>query len=384
MRDRRSLWLVVARELREATRRRSFWVIAAITLVGSTAAVLLPDLLGGTATSYTVGVVDGRAALHRALAHTGDPLDAKVEVRTLGSAGDARRQVRDGTVDVAVVAGDQPFVVARAGHAETAVAAVQQVVASQSLADRLVDAGLSSHQATSLVDHATVPVQRLDVDRESRRGAAVVVSLVLYLLLLMLTIQVANGVAIEKANRISEVLLAIVRPGALLFGKVIGVGTIGVLTLFAGVIPVLVKLGLGGSLPTGLVPAIAGGAPWALGGVALYLTLAGALGALVERQEEAGSTMAPLSVVLIGSYLVGQGAADSALGQLLAIVPLSSPLVMPSRIAAGAAAGWEIALSLVLLAASVVVAARLGATIYRRAIVHTGRKLKLREVLAGA
>ena len=29
----------------------------------------------------------------------------------------------------------------------------------------------------------------------------------------MLMIQVANGTAIEKANRISEVLLAIVRPG---------------------------------------------------------------------------------------------------------------------------------------------------------------------------
>ena len=52
-------------------------------------------------------------------------------------------------------------------------------------------------------------------------------SIVLYLLLFMLMIQVANGTAIEKANRISEVLLAIVRPGALLFGKVIGVGIIG-------------------------------------------------------------------------------------------------------------------------------------------------------------
>ena len=47
----------------------------------------------------------------------------------------------------------------------------------------------------------------------------------------MLMILVANGVAIEKANRISEVLLAIVRPGPLLFGKVIGVGLVGIATL---------------------------------------------------------------------------------------------------------------------------------------------------------
>ena len=55
----------------------------------------------------------------------------------------------------------------------------------------------------------------------------------------MLMIGVANGTAIEKANRISEVLLAIVRPAALLFGKVIGVGVIGILTILAGAIPVL-------------------------------------------------------------------------------------------------------------------------------------------------
>ena len=36
-------------------------------------------------------------------------------------------------------------------------------------------------------------------------------SLVLYLVLLMLMIQAANGTAIEKSNRISEVLLPIVQ-----------------------------------------------------------------------------------------------------------------------------------------------------------------------------
>ena len=58
-------------------------------------------------------------------------------------------------------------------------------------------------------------------------------------MLLLLTSQVASGVAIEKTNSVSEVLLAIVRPHALLFGKVIGVGLIGLFTLACGAIPVL-------------------------------------------------------------------------------------------------------------------------------------------------
>src|SRR3546814_12024880 len=114
----------------------------------------------------------------------------------------------------------------------------------------------------------------------------------------MLMIQVANCTAFEKSNRISEVLLAIVRPGALLFGKVLGVSIVGILTLAAAIVPVLVKLLSGGDLPDGHGGALAGGAAWFVLGLATYLVAAGALGALVARQEEAGSAAQPLSGVL--------------------------------------------------------------------------------------
>src|SRR3546814_19716449 len=104
----------------------------------------------------------------------------------------------------------------------------------------------------------------------------------------MLMIQVANGTAIEKSNRISEVLLAIVRPGALLFGKVLGVSIVGILTLAAAIVPVLVKLLSGGDLPDGLGGGLAGGAAWFVLGLATSLVAAGALGALVGRPGGGG------------------------------------------------------------------------------------------------
>src|SRR3546814_12460361 len=76
----------------------------------------------------------------------------------------------------------------------------------------------------------------------------------------MLMIQVANCTAFEKSNRISEVLLAIVRPGALLFGKALGVSIVGILTLAAAIVPVLVKLLRGADLHAGPGGALAGGA----------------------------------------------------------------------------------------------------------------------------
>ena len=66
---------------------------------------------------------------------------------------------------------------------------------------------------------------------------------------------------------------------------------------------------------------------------------------------------------------------------MLGYVPLTSPIVMPSRLALGEASGAEIVASLLLLVAAVVVVGRVGATVYRRAVVRTGRRLKLREVL---
>jgi ABC-2 type transport system permease protein len=284
-------------------------------------------------------------------------------------------------VDVAVVAGDQPTVIAKQDRADSFVATAQQVVGVQALVARLEAEGLSQTEVTQALDQSGARVVRLDQDESSRQGSAAIVSTVLYIVLLMLMIGVANGTAIEKANRISEVLLAIVRPGPLLFGKVIGVGIVGVLTLAVGLVPPLIRLAAGGGLPAGLGAAMLAGGPWFLMGLALYLTTAGALGALVERQEEAGSVVAPLTALLIGSFLVAQSASDSALGRVLAIFPFTSPMVMPSRIATGAASGAEMVVSLAVGVATVVLAVRIGARIYARAIVHTGRRLKVREAL---
>jgi ABC-2 type transport system permease protein len=56
-------------------------------------------------------------------------------------------------------------------------------------------------------------------------------------------------------------------------------------------------------------------------------------------------------------------------------------MVMPSRIAVGEASGVEMAMSLGLGVATVLLAVRVGSRIYGRAIVRTGRRLRLREVL---
>ena len=343
--------------------------------------MLLPTVLGGGGTTYQVAVVGGSPELDDQLEDVADSLDVDVELSVADSMQSASQQVADDEVDVAIIVGGQPTVIAKQDRADSFVATVQQVVGVQALAGLLEEKGLSAEEVGQALQDSTAKVVRLDQDRSSRQASAAIVATLLYILLLMLMILVSNGVAIEKANRISEVLLAIVRPGPLLFGKVIGVGLVGIATLAIAVLPPLARLLLGGDLPAGLGAAIAAGGPWFLLGLVLYLTTAGALGALVERQEEAGTVVMPMTILLVGSLLVAQSASDTALGRVLAIFPFTSPMVMPARIATGEASGVEMALSLVVGAATVVLVLRLGARVYARGIVHTGRRLKVREVL---
>jgi ABC-2 type transport system permease protein len=386
-RSTRDAWrgteLVAEREVKVALGRRSFWIVVALLAVGSTAAMVLPGLLDRGGTTYDVGVVNPprTGEFESRLTAASRELDATVDFRTIDRRATARRLVDDGEIDEAVVFTDPPFVVVRSGEDDALVAATRQALVATTLAARLDAAGLDPAQVDAVLELPAARVQETDADEGDRVAAVVVLSLVLYLALLMLTIQAASGTAIEKSNRISEVLLAIVRPGALLFGKVVGVSLVGLASLSAAALPVVVKVVVGGDLPPGLGDALLGGAPWFALGLALYLVVAGALGSLVERQEETGTVIAPLSFVLVAAYLLAQVAAGTTFGSVLAIFPLSSPLVMPARIALGEATTPEIVVSLVVLVASLLFVIRVGAAMYRRGIVHTGRRLTIREAL---
>ena len=377
--------LVAGREIREAFRRKSFWAVVAVLFVGSCAAMIVPALIGGRGpTRYRIAVVGRSPSLDTLLTKTVRDLRAEVVLRDAAGPAEARDLVDKGRVALGLVTGDRPTIIVRANDHDRLVGAVQQALAVDSLSGRLVEAGLAPDRVQQALATPAATIDRLDPGKAGRFEASLAISLVLYLLLLTLMIQVANGTAVEKANRISEVLLAVVGPGSLLFGKVLGVSVTGIVTLLAGLLPVLAKMAIGGDLPAGLGGAVAAGALWFVLGLALYLTLAAALGALVERQEEAGSAVSPLMFMLIGTFVVMQGGAESPLGAVLAYVPFSSPLVVPARLAIGASSPVEVVGSLAIGIASVMLVSRFGAAVYARAIVRTGRRLKLREVLRPA
>ena len=86
------------------------------------------------------------------------------------------------------------------------------------------------------------------------------------------------------------------------------------------------------------------------------------------------------------SYLATVQAGDdpgSLLARVLSIFPFSSPMVMPVRIGAGSATVAEVLLAVGIGIVSILVLARIGGVIYRRALERGGQRLRVAQVLRG-
>jgi ABC-2 type transport system permease protein len=375
--------LVAEREITETLRKKSFWISAAALLLGSLALVIVPELIGDSNDKVTIATTtDVPADVVDQVTDIAASLEVTVTIRPQSTTQQARQLVIDGDADFGLVtAGEQLTILQRTEGANVIVPIIQEVM-RQRAADQIYDdAGVDDSVVADLANIAPTPVEVVDTERGGRQGAAFGLTIVMYLMIVLLSNIIATSVATEKANRVSEVLLAVAPTRSLLFGKVIGMAALGTATLLVGALPVIVRTVLGGDMPEGIGVTLASSGPWFVGGIIIYLLAAAMLGSLADRTEEAGSAVAPLTLMLVAVYIVSLSTLETPIGAVLSIIPLSSPIVMPARIAIGAATPIQIVASLALLAIAVVAAARLANLVYARALVRTGKRLRLIDVL---
>lgn len=382
--------LVAEREVREAFRSKAYWVTMAVLLLGVVAAIVVPRLLEsdpsydvGVAGSVPAGTADDLRTLARAV-------EADLTVEELEDEEAARRAVADEEVDAALVfdeGSDEITLVRRSRTSDSLVALLGQATIAGATAERLAEAGLSAREVADALAVRPPTEQIVDDEQPGRSGVAYASGLVLYLALFMGGMGVATGVAVEKSSRIAEVLVTIVRPSQLLAGKVLGVGATTLLLVLAAAVPFAVAVAVGAvDVPEAAALDVIASVGWFLLGYAIYAMVFAALGALVDRQEDLGGALGPVTTALVASYLASfqaQAAPDSVVAVATSIFPLSAPMVMPVRIAEGAATAPQVAAAIALGLATVALLVRFGATVYRRALLRGGRRLRLAEVLRG-
>src|SRR3546814_5792466 len=146
------MWLVAGRELREAFRGKAFWIVAGIVLLGSTAGMVLPEVLDDDGpTTYDVGLVEPSPTLTGTLQDVAEVVDVEIDANELPDRAAAERAVEDDDIDAAALAGEPPVIIVRSGEHDRLVAILQQTLQAEALTARLGDAGLSPEQAADVL-----------------------------------------------------------------------------------------------------------------------------------------------------------------------------------------------------------------------------------------
>ena len=381
--------LVAARALSEGVAAKGWRAVTALMLLAGIAAVVIPRLLGSSVTTYTLVTV-GNAQPElvtqlRTAAHAGD---FTVEYLSMADASAVADAVREGQADAGLVSdGNTTQLFVRRTDAGVFPALVSGAAQAKATVDALAASGLTAEQIAAI--HAVPAPEQVVVGPATdprRAGVGFAVGLVLYLALILAGTGIATTVATEKSTRVSEVLLAVLRPTQLLVGTVLGAGLLALIQISAVAVPFGISLRISHNtmLPSAAAPDVALGVAWFVIGLSLYAFIFAGLAALVDKVTEVGSATLPVNAILVGCYLLAitvvVSSPDSWLSVLASLVPPSAPLVMPVRWASGGVPGWQLALSMFLTSAAAVLLAWMASVVYKRGVVRTGRRVSLKDV----
>lgn len=351
-----STWLVAEREITAKLRSKAFLISTAVITLLSVALVAWIALQASSASTMPVAVPkDTTAAISQV---------EGLEVTEVADRAAAEALVTAGDVDAAIVSDPA---------SPTGLTVLANTDAPVSLMMKL----------------GTLPsVELLDPQAANALIAYLVAigfGLVFLLAAQIFGSTIAQSVVEEKQTRVVEVLISAIPVRALLAGKVIG-NTV----LAMGQILLLVAVAIVGLIVTGQTEMLQGlGAPlvwfavFFLFGFILLASLFAAAASLVSRQEDIGSTTAPLLFIVMAPYFAVIVFRDSPLVMsILSYVPFSAPVGMPVRLFLGTAQWWEPLLSLAILLVTCVVAIIVGARIYENSLLRMGARVKLSEALA--
>lgn len=185
-----------------------------------------------------------------------------------------------------------------------------------------------------------------------------------YIVLLGSSTLMLNSVSTEKTNRVIEILMTTIRPSEMMIGKLAALGLIGLIqtTIWSGtgmfILSLSGKTGILGqsvsiSLPLNMVF-------WMLFyfilGYTLYASLMAGIGALTSSSKEASQvTMLVIAPLILPMMLINIIAMEpnSGFTTVLSLIPLTTPVVMPARLAITSVPFWQILVSVVSLVGTV-------------------------------
>lgn len=427
------LWAIIKREYLERVRSKWFLIGTFLGPVFFGAIIIVPAYIAskskaGTEVNKTVildvtrtgfgsrlaAAIAGGPARSAPIGYTQMEAGARPQVRVLAPSAlpaaestathEVMRQIYSGylVVDQRTVAGEA---VRYAGRSATSIPDMERIrsaVKEAVLSLRLESAGINASQTR---DITFIPLsysaERITEKGRGGSGMASVIfgfaiGFLLYMSIILYGQTVMSGVLEEKTNRVAEVVMSSVPTNTLLSGKVLGVAAVAltqqilwVLTtvlMFKLRAPIMAKLGAA-SAPF-VFPSISPGAAvlfllFFLLGFIFYASLYAAMGSSVNTEQEAKQAMTPVLLFIVTTAVFIQPVLLNPTGrmaQVLSLLPFSSPIIMPIRMAVTAVPLWELGASILALILACMGAMWVASRIYRVGLLMYGKKPSFREL----
>ncbi len=433
------LWAIIRREYVERVRTKWFiystlfaplifagFVFLPLLLMNRDAKSVAPRVLILDATQQGLGTLVARsmAAMQgtQEEASTADVRvihpDAMAASRDSATSEVARRLASGFIVlDSATLRGDTVQYAGRKADSRSDRVALASAVRAGLAALHLKSNGVSTASVDSVIS-APLPALHAEAINDAGRDTstpakaivATFVAFFLYMTILLYGQSMLSGVIEEKMSRVSEIVISSVKPETLLAGKIVGVTAVGLtqqIVWIGGTIalisaramlfgaPAVAKAqaaGAAGGFGSADMLAAVVATPWSwviavllflLLGILFYGSLYAAVGATVGSEQDARQAATPvIMLIVLTALLISPTVANpnSQLALVTSLLPFSSPIIMPVRMALSDVPAIQVVGSLLILAASCLGAVWLAGRIYRVGLLMYGKRPSFAEL----
>ncbi len=199
-----------------------------------------------------------------------------------------------------------------------------------------------------------------------------------------------QGIAIEKENRIMEVLISSISFKQLLIGKIIGLGFLGITQLFSWVAVTSIMLALSApslfslALETVATPAslFFYGVFFLLGYV-LYASLLAGIGAITETRGEAqqiGSLLTIFAWIPVSNILFLRTGVGGLASSVLTLFPFTAPVAAMIKVFTGTLSTYEAIMSILILISTIAIIVSATSRLFNVELIMYSRDFSAKDI----
>lgn len=324
--------------------------------------------------------------------------DCNFKILNKAEISDVKEEIEDGKSDIdyliTMYSGDKEEieVFSKSNSDTEGVKNITTYFKTMYISNRAIKSDLDSNVLNNLM--ADVPINLIESD-EAKAGNMFMVYfliLLLYMVIMFYGMAVLNSVVEEKNNRIMETLITMAKPIELFFGKVLGVCAVTLSQIIIIVGSGLIFMNFNDSITSALesfninfdAKLIIFFVAFILLGYLLYAFIFAALGSLVSSTQDSSQAVMPMTFFVMAIMMAGimsLANLDSTFAVICSYVPFSAPIFMFERAILTDISVVKVIVSLVILVLSIFVIGVLSSKVYKKGVLHYGKRASFFKTL---